>query len=182
MAEAAGVLLLAWFVASILGQFPGRLNDRLRARDAFGLIPSWSFFSPNPARSDCHLVYRHVIRGGNVTDWTETFVWRPTWARSIWNPDRRVEKAISDANSHLARLKEVDGVQWLTPYLLLLNYVSGLPRPVEAVAVQYALLGSFGHDVSAAPFVRFASDVHPLEEPGVGSDSGLHGNVARHRH
>ena len=167
MAEAAGILLLAWLAASVIGQFPGRLNDRLRTADAFGLIPSWSFFAPNPARSDCHLVYRHILRGGVVTEWSEAFVWRPTWARWVWNPDRRVEKAISDASSHLSRRKDLDGVQWTTPYLLLLNYVSGLPRSDDAMAVQYALLGSFGYNIGTAPFVRFVSDAHPLEKGDV---------------
>jgi hypothetical protein len=165
MAEAAGLVLLVWLAASVIGQFPGRWNEALRARDAFGLIPSWSFFAPNPARSDCHLVYRHVLDDGGVTEWTEAFVWRSTWTRAIWNPDRRVEKAISDANSHLARRKDVGGVHWSTPYLLLLNYVSGLPAPADAVAVQFALLGSFGYDADAAPFARFLSDAHPLEAP-----------------
>jgi len=54
-------------------------------------------------------------------------------------------------------------VQWSTPYLLLLNHVSGLPRMQGAAAVQFALLGSFGHDSARQPFVRFVSDCHPLD-------------------
>lgn len=164
MTELAGLLLLGWFVASVVAQIPGALSLRLRSVDTFGLIPSWSFFAPNPVRTDCHLMYRHVFKSGAVTEWTEAFVWRSPWTRMIWNPDRRVEKAISDASSALASRKDTNGVQWSTPYLLLLNYVSELPRSSTAVAVQFALLGSFGHQRDRNPFVRFVSDAHPLEQ------------------
>lgn len=166
MADVAALCFLAaWFAVSVLGQFRGPLSDQLRAHDVAGLIPSFSFFAPNPARSDCHLVYRHVLSTSDVTGWTEAFHWQPTALRWLWNPDRRVEKAISDASSHLAQRKQADGVQWSTAYLLLLNHVSALPRPAGAVAVQFALLGSFGYDVHSAPFVRFVADTHPLDAP-----------------
>lgn len=162
MSELVGLLFLVWFAASVLAHLPGPPARRLRSLDAFGLIPSWAFFAPNPVRTDSHLVYRHILRSGLVTDWTEAFVWRAPAMRWIWNPDRRAEKAISDAGSHLCKREELTGVQWSTPYLLLLNYVSGLPRTREAVAVQFALLGSFGHQHEKSPFVRFVSDCHPL--------------------
>lgn len=162
MADALGALLLLWLLASILGQFPNPLNPWLRARDPFGLIPSWSFFAPNPARTDCHLVYRHVLDDQSVTAWTEAFVWQPSPWRALWNPDRRVEKAISDASYPLATRQNLTGVQWSTPYLLLLNHVTALPRPATATTVQFALLGSFGTAPGQPPFVRFASDAHPL--------------------
>lgn len=163
MAELVGAVLLVWFVASAVAQLPGPLARRLRAVDRVGLLPSWSFFAPNPARTDCHLLYRHVLDAGTVTDWTEALSWRPSPLRAVWNPDRRAEKAISDASSHLVRRREVRGVQWSTPYLLLLNHVSGLRHPRDAAAVQFALLGSFGPaPTPSPPFVRFVSDCHPL--------------------
>jgi hypothetical protein len=162
MPELAGLLFLVWLALSALAQLPGPAARKIRSLDAFGLIPSWAFFAPNPVRTDSHLVYRHILRSGHVTDWTEAFVWRAPSLRWIWNPDRRAEKAISDASSHLVKREKLAGVQWSTPYLLLLNYVSGLPRTSEAVAVQFALLGSFGHQGDKSPFVRFVSDCHPL--------------------
>lgn len=163
MAELLGLLLLGWLLASAVAQLPGRPGRWLHARDLVGAIPSWSFFAPNPARTDCHLVYRHVLDSGEVTGWTEAFVWEPARRRWLWNPDRRAEKAISDASSHLARRRELTGVRWSIPYLLLLNHVSGLPAPRPARAVQFALLGSYGESSGPDPFVRFVSDCHPLE-------------------
>lgn len=163
MAEFVGLLLLAWFAASVVAQLPGTVASRLRSLDPVGLLPSWSFFAPRPARTDSHLVYRHILTSGAVTDWTEAFVWRPSATQWFWNPDRRAEKAISDASSHISRRSDLRGVQWSIPYLLLLNYVSGLPRTTDAAAVQFALLGSFGHHHGREPFVRFVSDCHPLD-------------------
>lgn len=163
MAELFELVLLAWLVGSVVAQLPGSVARRLRSHDPMGLLPSWSFFAPRPVRTDSHLLYRHILGSGVVTDWTEAFVWRPSVTRWIWNPDRRAEKAISDASSHLVRRADLAGVQWSVPYLLLLNYVSGLPRTTDAAAVQYTLLGSFGHRDEHEPFVRFVSDCHPLE-------------------
>ncbi|MBA2554600.1 MAG: hypothetical protein H0V10_13125 [Geodermatophilaceae bacterium] len=164
MAELAGLTFLVWFLVSAVAQLPGPITRRIRSVDAIGVIPSWSFFAPNPVRTDSHLVYRHILDSGIVTDWTEVFVWQAPPTRWIWNPDRRVEKAISDASSHLSWRKDVTGVQWSTPYLLLLSHVSGLPQTGAAAAVQFALLGSFGHQSGKAPFVRFVSDCHPLDD------------------
>ena len=163
MAELAGLAFALWFAASVAAQVPAEWARRMRSFDAIGMLPSWGFFAPNPVRTDCHLVYRHVLGSGDVTDWTEAFVWRAPSTRWLWNPDRRVEKAISDASSHLGRRDDLAGVQWSTPYLLLLNHVSGLPRMQGAAAVQFALLGSFGHASARQPFVRFVSDCHPLD-------------------
>lgn len=175
----AGGILLLWLIASIAAQLPGPVATFLRARDAAGLIPSWSFFAPNPVRTDCHLMYRHVFGPGHVSSWTEAFVWRAPRTRAIWNPDRRVEKAISDACSGLASRTDPAGVQWSTPYLLVLNYVSGLPSPAGATSVQFALLGAFGHRADRPPFVRFVSGVHPLERPPCPAPTGEAGLLAR---
>jgi hypothetical protein len=155
-------LFAVWLVLSLIAQLPGRSADWIRARDPFGLVPSWSFFAPNPARTDAHLLYRHSLADGAVTDWTEAFVWRPVWYRFLWNPDRRAEKAISDATSSLQRRTHAAGVQLSISYLLLLEHVSHLPCPRGAVAVQFVLMGSWGPSASREPFVRFVSDTHPL--------------------
>lgn len=151
-----------WFALSVIVQFPVALAYKVREYDVMGLLPSWSFFAPNPARTDVHLVYRHVLKGGSVCAWTEAFVWTPPWYRAIWNPDKRAEKAISDACGSLAAKRTEQGVRLSVGYLLLLNFVSHLPRLHGAEAVQFALLGSYG-SADAADFARFVSDVHPLE-------------------
>lgn len=163
MEFAIAALFAVWFVLSLIAQFPGKPAGWIRARDPFGIIPSWSFFAPNPARTDPHLLYRHSLADGTVTDWTEAFVWRPVWYRFLWNPDRRAEKAISDATSSLQRRTHALGVRLSIPYLLLLEHVSHLPSPRDAVAVQFALMGSWGPGASREPFVRFVSDTHPLD-------------------
>lgn len=165
MDAAISALFAAWLVLSLVAQIPGRPAGWIRARDPFGVIPSWSFFAPHPARTDPHLLYRHRLADGAVTGWTEAFVWRRAWYSFLWNPDRRAEKAISDATSALQRRTEERGVRLSVPYLLLLEHVSRLPCPRAAVAVQFALLGSWGPAASREPFVRFVSDTHPLQAP-----------------
>ena len=162
MDAAIAALFAVWLVLSLIAQFPGRIADSIRARDPFGVIPSWRFFAPHPARTDPHLLYRHRLIDGSVTCWTEAFVWRPVWYRFLWNPDRRAEKAISDVTSSLQRRTQVVGIRTSIPYLLLLDHVSHLPFSRDAVAVQFALMGSWGPGASREPFVRFVSDTHPL--------------------
>ncbi|HEX2093862.1 MAG TPA: hypothetical protein VHG28_15775 [Longimicrobiaceae bacterium] len=156
-------VLAAWLLASAIAQLPGRWSTWIRRWDVVGLIPSFSFFAPNPASSDCHIVYRHVLVDGRVTGWTDAFVWRPVPWRLVWNPDRRAEKAISDATSALARRSDDAGVRLSVSYLVLLNYVVALPRSTDAVGVQFALIGAAEFS-NRAPFARFVSDTHPLYE------------------
>lgn len=167
------VLLAGWLLASALAQLPWRWCQAIRRWDVFGLIPSFSFFAPNPASSDCHLLYRHLLRDGSFTRWTEAFIWRPVLWRFLWNPDRRAEKSISDATSGLARRTDATGVRFAVPYLLLLNYVGSLPRNINAVGVQFALMGSSEYS-DRDPFARFISDTHPLSDevslPGTVTD------------
>ncbi len=162
--EAAIIVLLAvWLLASTLAQLPWRWCQAVRQWDVFGLIPSFSFFAPNPASSDCHLLYRHMLRDGSFTQWTDAFTWCPVPWRFLWNPDRRAEKSISDATSGLASRTDAIGVRFAVSYLLLLNYVSALPRSINAVGVQFALMGSSGYS-NRDPFARFISDTHPLDD------------------
>ncbi len=161
-ADVAVVSLLAgWLLASAAAQLPWRVSRWIRRWDVAGLIPSFSFFAPNPASSDCHLLYRHVLADGRVTCWTSAFVWKPVPWRAVWNPDRRAEKVISDATGSLAQRSVEDGVRLSVSYLLLLNYVAALPRSTGAVGVQFALMGAAEFS-DRAPFARFVSDTHPL--------------------
>ena len=162
METAIAAFLALWLLLSAIAQIPSRAADRIKGWDVFGIIPSWSFFAPQPARTDPHLLYRHRCADGAISAWTEAFVWRPVWHRCLWNPDRRAEKAISDASSYLQSRKEALGVRFSVAYLLLLDYVGHLPHPADAAEVQFALMGSWGPGAKGEPFVRFVSDTHPL--------------------
>ena len=157
------LLLTGWLLLSALAQLPWSWCRFVRRWDVFGLIPSFSFFAPNPVSSDCHLLYRHLLSDGSFTGWTEAFLWRPVSLRFLWNPDRRAEKSISDATTSLVRRTDALSVRFSVPYLLLLNYVSALPRSIDTVGVQFALMGSFEHS-DGEPFARFISDTHPLSD------------------
>src|SRR5436305_14853778 len=89
-------LVLIWLLATILYQwkffrtFLGRI-------DLFKLLPSWSFFAPNPATRDSHIVIRDLLRNGT------TSVWRPVSAfptravrHVIWHPAKRPRKILRD--------------------------------------------------------------------------------------
>jgi hypothetical protein len=87
------------------------------------------------------------------------------WYRGLWNPDRREEKAISDASSGLVRRRNDPpaSVRLSVPYLLLLNHVSAQPAPPGAVGVQFVLMGS-SDDAASPPFVRMLSETHALDD------------------
>src|SRR3954470_12564692 len=94
---AVALALGGWFVVAVLNQFRFRWFDRVRRRDRLYLLPAWTFFAPNPGRSDYHLVYRDRRRDGSLTDWREVPLGAPRRPYScVWNPRKRARKALSD--------------------------------------------------------------------------------------
>lgn len=131
VATLAGV----WTVLTIVCQFQGPVANAIRSWDPLGLIPTWTFFAPNPGTADHYLVYQVVDQDGTVGAWEqiETFRGR-RWFHAIWNPERRRSKAIADcisaimtvarkANARREALVRVvaPSVQLSIPYLVLLN-------------------------------------------------------------
>lgn len=89
--------LVVWFALTILRQFPGRVGRTLQSRDPLGILPGWSFFAPHPGRHDWILLIRHRLPDGSISNWQEVVWQHPrTWPRWLFNPSRRVRKALFD--------------------------------------------------------------------------------------
>lgn len=160
-------VMAAWFLASVLGQLPLRLTARLRRWDLCGLIPYWNFFAPRPGTSDFHLLYRDRLPDGTVTPWTEVPLCDSRrWWHVAWNPVKREKKALFDVAVQL--LKEAleaprtELLQVSVPYLVLLSFVSALPRAVAATGTQFLVMLSPGRAPDGAPEPVFTSALHGL--------------------
>jgi len=163
---ACGVLG-TWFAVSVVFQFPLKRINQWRDLDPFGLIPHWSFFAPQPAVTDVHLLYRDQLADGTFTAWTEIPLLEPRrWWHAVWNPSKREKKALFDlatATAVIASQATPKALQVCVPYLLLLNYVSTLPRPPGGRATQFVLMDTQGCVSTQAPTRRLLSSLHALE-------------------
>jgi hypothetical protein len=165
-AAAIGVMA-AWFLASVLGQLPFPRIERMRRWDLCGLVPYWNFFAPHPGTRDFHLLYRDRLADGTVTPWTEVPLCDARrWWHAAWNPVKREKKALFDVTVQL--LKEAlqtprtELLQVSVPYLVLLTFVSALPRPAAATGTQFLLMVSPGSVDDPVPEPMFTSALHAL--------------------
>jgi hypothetical protein len=164
------VLFVAWALVSIVGQHRSRFSIWLRSWDLFGLVPTWTFFAPNPVSHDHYLYYRDYSFA-SVGPWHRAFdADVRTWWDPLWNPLRREEKAISDAMFHLLdQAREVDAtrIQFSISYLTILSFVSSLPRENDVIARQFLFAVRRANDV---PRPVFLSNIHVLEDnPSTGA-------------
>lgn len=134
-----------WLLVSLLVYIP-RLTVRLRSWDVFMIVPEWRFFAPVPAQGVYHVLYRDELRDGSVTDWTEIQVAeKRRWWNCLWNPGRRGRKAFFDAVVELVQHVKYSPEMPLessTPYLTLLNYVTGRMRPAPPAFTQFLIMHS----------------------------------------
>lgn len=151
------------FVLSAVCQIRWSGEKRLRALDLFSWLPSYNFFAPNPGVHDFHLLYRDRLPQGGVTGWRELPLTRGRgWLDCLWNPGRRCKKALYDAAGDMlgASAKGLD-IRWSASYLLLLTYVSGLPRLHEAEGTQFLIMRSSPATPEVPPREIMHSDFHP---------------------
>lgn len=165
----AGVLGV-WFVASVLFQTPLRRYLGPFRRDPFALVPGWTFFAPNPAQEDAHVVFRSKVHG----IWGP---WRPLTVappgvglRTIWNPSRYPRKAATDlvngVRSTLWRVADAPSAVLIsTPYLGLLAWVIRQPHETGLEARQFAIVAGEGRDSMAGVPLRieFVSVAHRVD-------------------
>lgn len=156
-----------WFVASCLRQIPRPWADRLCAWDVVGILPVWRFFAPMPGPFDFHLLYRDRLGDGvTVTPWMEHLpIPRRRAISLLWNPDKRYRKALLDLAQELARAQArgtPDQILISVPYLVILQYISALPRPEPVAATQFALMVSEGAAYDPSPALLFLSSFHTL--------------------
>ena len=165
----AGLLisvLALWFVLSLLAQFASApCITAIKVRDHFALIPSWTFFAPNPGVSDTELLYRDLLFDGQYGSWVCVESPKPPPWRALWNPGKRQRKAIIDLSTMLIRLAVEEHHQrdiiLSIPYLALLSFVSRQPRSPLAEQRQFMLARTFG-SADLPPEILFVSGLHRI--------------------
>lgn len=158
-----------WFLFSLLSQsHSSKMSKALRRVDTFGLIPSWTFFGPNPGTTDYHLLFRTYLSTGDHGEWKELKLYEGwTWYAWLWNKNKRKQKAISDAVSALVQLSEQmkpQGLKSTIPYLMILNYVSGIGHSPFMNQTQFMIMDSQGYYSENQPNVLFISERHKLSD------------------
>jgi hypothetical protein len=164
-------LLAGWLVVSILAQHRRTrpLVSRIVSRDICSLVPVWTFFAPNPGRTDLYLAYRDAGPDGDISPWRSIALGSRRNCVALWNVKRRIRKAIIDVAPDLVRDIPSDPRAPVTkkkvlgfPYLLLLNYVSAQPGDFRATTRQFAVARTNGFGTEDSPAVIFLSAFHKL--------------------
>lgn len=136
----------------------------VRALFRLGFVPQWSFFAPAPGIQNLYILYRDLDVNGDLTLWRVIHRMdenRRPWS-FVWNPRRRLRKALLDLILALELGREEmrpDVLKLSTPYLLILNHLSHLPRPPGALATEFLVMVS---NPDQPPRVAFQSERHRL--------------------
>jgi hypothetical protein len=144
-----------------------RLIAWLKIRDVFALIPTWTFFAPNPGVSDTRLLWRERWVDGGVSVWHESDPPITGYVRAVWNPRKRVRKAITDVGPLFARRVGSDPKSMLPlvslPFLMMLAYVSSRPGSQLVSSRQFVVVQTQGPDrVGVKPNLLVLSNWHAL--------------------
>jgi hypothetical protein len=156
--------VLIWLLLTVPYQYVP-WSQHIARYDLIGLLPRWTFFAPNPAISDLHLLVRDRLENGQYTDWQELQLSHDRiWYESLWNPAKRARKAFNDAAQLLKTITRRDGM-WAPgslPYLILLNCcVHGLPKQDNAKERQFSIVESVGRNERKL-WIIYTSQFHPF--------------------
>jgi hypothetical protein len=164
MSSVVIAILVIWFCASVVGQFATTRLGMVLARCPF--VPRWSFFAPTPGTLDVRLYYRDKFPDGSLTIWTTVNVSRRGRCACVWNPHRRLRKALFDLSQAISRpqVPSPDDHNILrVPYLVLLAVVVGEKHWPGASMVQFALVVKERLTGGGLPEELFRSRFHILE-------------------
>lgn len=181
----AGCVCVGVLVLTALAQRPKlRLVCWLKSHDSFALIPTWTFFAPNPGTTDTRILWRERLLDGSVSQWHEVEPPTGGFLRAIWNPSKRVRKALTDVGQILTRRasQQPDNRLLLVsmPFLMLLHYVSSLPASPLVEARQFVIVQTFGCDEDEnEPRIMLVSNWHALQEQEVSTPAEPAPEVAR---
>ena len=137
---------LIWIIATILVQFKTKLSQHILARDEAGILPIYTFFAPEPAKIDIHLLFRYrtseVICEWKEAPLTSRLLNRKRSIRWFFNPYRRLEKLLFDFVNDVYNSRENPAaIRHLNDYMLILTYVSNLASQQKGESVQYLIAG-----------------------------------------
>jgi hypothetical protein len=167
MVYATAALFGVWFLLTILIQFPNPIGKTCAIYDVFAIVPSWTFFAPNPALVDYHIVYRCRLSTGNCTAFKEvrSCKHQRRLIDGAWNPNRRYIKAMHDLISELVALSRElteSEIKFSTPYLTLANFILASSVEQHTQSCQFAIIVSYGFASSEEPSLLFLSEFHSV--------------------
>jgi hypothetical protein len=148
----------------------------LKHQDACAVIPTWTFFAPNPGVMDTRVLWREQLADGTVSPWHEVVPPHGGPLRAIWNPAKRARKAVTDCGPMVVRLvgrnRESPLPLLSLPYLMLVQYIAGRPGSPLSVARQFTVVNTQGGDEEDGVFrLLFLSRWH--RQPEVAEDTPL---------
>lgn len=163
---AAIVFFATWLLLTILIQFDFKWANQIKKQDVFHLLPSWTFFAPNPGTSDYHIVYRTMDENNHVSAFVEFPLHsdRPL-THAFWNSSKRVKKVLTDLVMILKKTIAAEDLnkeklQVSFSYIALLNFLTHLEKPASAKFIQFAILESKGYNDPGPPKLLICSEFH----------------------
>jgi hypothetical protein len=159
------LLAAGWLITAVRQLNLTRLRW-LKRHDPFSLIPTWSFFTPYPGAFDCKLLYRDRYEDGGLSPWRDVGLGhaQTPWI-ALWNPQRRLRKAVRVTISDLILLAQAIGAQEIVssaPYAAILSYIASMERPRAPRQTQFMVLLSYGFLSDREPKRLFVSRMHSL--------------------
>lgn len=156
-----------WTLATVLGQSRGRISVAVRRYDHFNIVPSWTFFAPTPGMLDYHIVARDIdVDGKPCSAWQEVELPVRAKLRSIWNPEKRQRKLITDYIRSLALAQTKSGqgkLPFSAQYIACLQFTLTYLRPSPfARSRQFGIASTHGQRLESTKLV-FCSVAHPIE-------------------
>lgn len=166
----AGGLSL-WLLLLILNQFQsGPIRRVASYLDPFRLLGIFTFFGPRPGCSDYYLLIRDRTADGCQGEWTLVPTIEPRAVSDLlWAPSKRLNKSVMDLVNHLKRQDwpedlNTDLLAFQLPYLVVLNYVSGLPRSApDRHLRQFMIVEQPGSFSDEQPRIILRSKYHELD-------------------
>lgn len=160
------VFFALWLLLTIFNQFNFKWVSQIKKQDIFHLLPSWTFFAPNPGTSDYHIVYRTMDDNKNVSAFIEIPLLNDRrLTHAFWNSSKRVKKVLTDLvmilkKSCAAEDMKKEKLQVSFSYIALLNFLTHLERSTSVKFIQFAILESKGYNDPGPPQLLICSAFH----------------------
>lgn len=162
-----GIGLFGLFIATFLKEFI--IPESFWQKFIFinFLLPSWSFFAPNPYRLDYFLFYRFIDENNHVGEWQQAnklLENRPYYS-FLWNPESKFLKGLVDIILDLVNcihtMKDKNQIYISLPYLHILNFVYSFSKDPLTSKIQFMVMSQSKAEESELVFL---SETHRVKK------------------
>lgn len=157
-----------WLIVTIVNQFDSAVSQKFKKADVFNMIPKWTFFAPNPATNDLHLMFRELDNDGSVSDFKEYIVLkRKHIISTFFNPTKRAKKTLQDlvrglSKSCISGSINERNIKVTFNYIALLNFLTQAEKKPTTKAIQFMIIRTKGFISSSEPDAILISDFHDV--------------------